>query len=47
MLGNKVIDHEIIRGVREQPFEVAVVYKVVDSLIQTLWQLPAEWRGPS
>ncbi len=42
VLGNKVIDHELIWGVREQPFEVAVVYEVVDSLIQTIWQFPAE-----
>ena len=47
MLGNKVIDHEIIWGVGEQPFEVAVMYEVVDSLIQTIWQFPADQRGTS
>ena len=31
--GNKVIDHERISGVREQPFDVAVVYAIVRGLI--------------
>lgn len=37
VLGNKVIDHERISGVGEQPFEVAVVYEVVDGQIQCVW----------
>jgi len=37
VLGNKVIDHERIDGVREKPFEVAAVYEVVDGLIRRAW----------
>ena len=42
LLGSKVIDHERISGVREQPFEVAVVYDVIDGLIQHTWSYAAE-----
>ena len=42
ILGHKVIDHERIHGVREQPFEVAVVYDVVDGRIQCTWSYAAE-----
>jgi hypothetical protein len=42
VLGNKVIDHERIAGVREQPFEVAVVYEVRDSLIVCTWAYATE-----
>jgi hypothetical protein len=41
VLGNKVIDHERIFGVQENPFELAVVYEVQDGLIQTLWTYAA------
>jgi len=37
VLGNKVIDHERIDGVREKPFEVAAVYEVVDGVIRRAW----------
>jgi hypothetical protein len=37
LIGNKVIDHERISGVREQAFEVAAVYEVIDGLICTAW----------
>jgi hypothetical protein len=37
VLGSRVIDHERIHGVRELPFEVAVVYEVADGLIQRVW----------
>ena len=37
VLGNKVVDHERISGVREAPFEMVVVYQVVDGRIATLW----------
>jgi hypothetical protein len=37
VLGNKVIDHERITGVRDVPFEMAVVYRVVDGRIAALW----------
>jgi hypothetical protein len=42
VLGNKVIDHERIRGVREQPFDVAAVYEVIDGLIGNAWFYAAE-----
>ena len=41
-LGNKVIDHERISGVRELPIEVAAVYEVADDLIRTVWFFAAE-----
>lgn len=37
VLGNKVIDHERISGVRDEPFEVVVVYRVVDGRIAAMW----------
>jgi hypothetical protein len=37
VLGNNVIDHERISGVREEPFEVIVAYRVVDGRIAALW----------
>ena len=40
--GNKVIDHERISGVREQPFEVAVVYAVIGDRIACTWSYAAE-----
>ena len=42
VLGNKVIDHERISGVRDQPFEVAAVYEVIDGLICKAWFYAAE-----
>ena len=42
VIGNKVIDHERISGVREQPFEVAAVYEVIDGLIRNAWFYAAE-----
>jgi hypothetical protein len=37
VLGNKVIDHERVRGIREQPLEAVAVYEVASNLIQTVW----------
>ncbi len=37
VLGNKVIDHERILGVRPQPYEAVAAYEVRDGLIQTVW----------
>lgn len=37
VLGNKVVDHERISGVREAPFEMVVVYQVAAGRIATLW----------
>ncbi|MDT3275988.1 nuclear transport factor 2 family protein [Shewanella sp. SP2S2-4] len=37
VVGNKVVDHERISGIRDEPFEVMVVFEVNDGLIQTMW----------
>ena len=37
VVGNKVIDHERVFGVREQSFDAVVVYEVVDDLIRSVW----------
>ena len=37
VLGDRVIDHERIHGVRDEPFEVAAVYRVVDGKIEDAW----------
>ncbi len=37
VLGNKVLDHERISGVRDQPYEVVIVYEIVNDLIQCTW----------
>lgn len=42
VLGNKVIDHERVSGIKDAPFEVAVVYEVTDGLIRKVWFFPAE-----
>lgn len=36
-MGNKVIDHERISGLGEQPTEAVAVYEVVDGLIERVW----------
>jgi hypothetical protein len=42
-MGNKVIDHERIAGIREQPLEAVAVYEVTQGLIRTVWFFyPAE-----
>lgn len=41
-LGRRVIDHERITGVREQPFEIAVVYEVAGEGIATVWTFAAD-----
>ena len=40
--GNKVVDHERISGVRDQPFDVSVAYEVRDGLIVRTWAIAAE-----
>jgi len=40
--GSKVIDHERISGVRDQPFDVAVAYEVRNGLIVRTWAIAAE-----
>jgi hypothetical protein len=42
VLGSRVIDHERIHGVRDEPFEAAAVYDVVDGLIRTVWFFSAD-----
>ena len=43
VLGNKVIDHERVTGIREQPLEALAIYEVSNGLIRTVWFFyPAE-----
>ena len=37
VLGNKVIDHEHVTGLRDAPVEAVAVYEVVNDLIQRVW----------
>jgi hypothetical protein len=37
VLGNKVIDHERIVGIREEPVEAVAVYEVDGGLIRAVW----------
>lgn len=37
VMGNKVVDHERISGVRAEPFEAIAVYQVSDGLIGAVW----------
>jgi hypothetical protein len=36
-LGNKVIDHERVIGIRPEPLEALAVYEVEANLIRTVW----------
>jgi hypothetical protein len=36
-LGNKVIDHDRVWGVRDAPLEIAAVYEVAGELIERVW----------
>ena len=40
VVGNKVIDHEKVYGMAEQPYEVVVVYEVQNGLITNAWFYP-------
>ena len=42
VMGDKVIDHERIFGVREEPFEASAVYEVSGDLIQAVWFFQGE-----
>jgi hypothetical protein len=42
VLGNKVVDHERISGLRESAFEVVAVYDVADGLIHSAWFFAAD-----
>ena len=35
--GNIVVDHERITGIEAKPYEVVLVYQVVDGRVQTVW----------
>src|SRR6202521_4307054 len=37
VLGNKVIDHERVRGILKHPVEAVAIYEVASNLIQTVW----------
>jgi hypothetical protein len=37
VIGNKVIDHERISGLAEQPIEAVAAYEVADGLIDRVW----------
>lgn len=37
VVGNKVVDYERISGIRDEPFEVMVVFEVNNGLIQAMW----------
>lgn len=47
VLGNKVIDHERVRGIREYPVEAVAVYEVASDLIQTVWFFYPEQPFPA
>jgi hypothetical protein len=43
VLGDKVIDHERVTGIREEPLEALAIYEVSGGLIKTVWFFyPAE-----
>jgi hypothetical protein len=42
VVGNKVVDHERITGLRDEPYETVVVYLVHDGLIHKVWIFNAE-----
>jgi hypothetical protein len=42
VVGNKVVDHERITGLRESPVEAIAVYLVEDGLIRTVWLFTAD-----
>jgi hypothetical protein len=42
VLGNKVIDHEMIHGIGPEPMEIAVIFEVVDGLIEKVFAIPAK-----
>ncbi len=47
VIGNKVIDHERVTGLRPEPFEVMLVYEVHAGLIQAAWFFePAQLSAP-
>lgn len=45
VIGNVVIDHERVHGLREQPFDVAASYRVVNGLIRAVWFFSGDQPG--
>ena len=45
VVGNKVIDHEMIHGLGPEPMETAVIFEVEDGLIEKVFFIPA--KSPS
>jgi hypothetical protein len=41
-VGNKVIEHERVYGIRDQPYDLVVVYEVVNGKIKNVWFFSAE-----
>jgi len=37
VIGNKVVDHERIRGLRDEPIEMVAVYEVGPKFIERVW----------
>src|SRR4051812_26206523 len=37
VMGNKVVDHERISGVRAEPFDAIAVYQIIGGLITSVW----------
>ncbi len=35
--GNIVVDHERISGIEPEPYEVVLVYQIIDGRVQTVW----------
>ncbi|SMQ64149.1 hypothetical protein SAMN06295905_0925 [Devosia lucknowensis] len=42
VVGNTVIDHELIHGLGPEPMETAVMFEVADGLIQKVFAIPAK-----
>lgn len=42
VVGNRVIDHELIYGLGPEPIETAVIFEVVDGLIEKVFAIPAK-----
>ncbi len=42
VIGNKVIDHELIHGLGPEPFETAVMFVVEQGLISAVFSIPAK-----
>ena len=41
VLGSRVIDHERVFGVQDDPMELAAVYEIVGDVIERVWFFPS------